>query len=229
MAVAAFEHIKDSPLKYQDLECLNSNKGRRYVTPEGNKYPSITTVLGILSKDSIAEWRARVGEKEANRVSSIAAGRGTKIHQMCEDYLNNKDLNLKKEMPLYQFGFNTVKKELDKISLVYHQEIALYSDFFRIAGRVDLVGVYDGVLSIVDFKTSSKMKEKAWIEGYFLQTSFYAAAYYELTGIPVKQIAIIISTDEGQVQVFKENPFKYLKRLKEVRAEYSRRKLFGHA
>lgn len=221
-----FKHIEKSPLHYDgDLKCHTGENGRRYWTPEGKKYPSITTVLGAMDQGGLDAWRSRVGEREAERVGRIAAQRGTKIHEMCENYLNNKELNLKSELPLFQMGFKILLQELNKISLVYHQEIALYSDRFGIAGRVDCIGVYDGCLSIIDFKTSAKMKKREWIEGYFIQTSFYAAAYYELTGIAIKQIVIMIMTDEGRPQIFKDNPFKYLKRLKEVKADYDSQNL----
>lgn len=224
-----FLHIDETPLikdKF-NLSVEEGKGGRRYITPEGNKYPSITTVLSIRSKDSIQEWKNRVGEEESNRVSKRASTRGTKIHSMIEDYLNNIPLDLNKEMPIYRFNFNSIKPELDKIQCVYHQEVALYSDIFKIAGRVDCIGVYDGVLSVIDFKTSSKMKTSDMIENYFIQASFYAAAYYEMTGLAIKQIVILIATDEGKPQIFIENPYKWLYKLKEVKSEYDKRKLFG--
>jgi len=224
-----FQH-KGSGLNYDDLECITESTGRRYVTPEGKKYPSITTVLSILSEDSIREWRARVGEEEANKISHRAASRGTAVHSIIEDYINNKEDYSKKYMPNVVQDFKRVKDILDsRIGEVYAQEVPLYSDYFKIAGRVDCIAEFDGILSVIDFKTSRKTKKKEWIENYFIQESFYAAAFYERTGIPIKQIVTIISVDNDESQVFIEEPLKWLPKLTNVRKEYSRREFFGTA
>ena len=112
---------------------------RYYVTPTGEKYPSITTVLGHFNKKAIWEWRQRVGEKEANKVSTQASRRGTKVHQMCEDFINN-ELDEKKFMPSDRETFNTIKDLLsENINNVRVQEATLYSDYLRVAGRVDCI------------------------------------------------------------------------------------------
>lgn len=225
-----FQH-KGSGLDYDDLECVTESTGRRYVTPEGKKYPSITTVLSILSEDSIREWRARVGEEEANKISHRAASRGTAVHSIIEDYINNKDIFEKGlYMPNIVHDFKRVQDILDeRIGVVYAQEVPLYSDVLGIAGRVDCIAEFDGVLSVIDFKTSRKTKKKEWIENYFIQESFYAAAFYERTGIPIKQIVTIISVDNAESQVFVEEPLNWLPKLIKVRKEYSRREFFGTA
>lgn len=223
-----FEHVGIN-LGYDDLECETSTSGRQYKTPDGKKYPSITTVLGILSEDGIREWRARVGEEEANKISHRAATRGTAVHSIIEDYINNVDGITKKYMPNIIQDFKRVQNVLDeRIGRVYAQEVPLYSDKLGLAGRVDCVAEFDGQLSIIDFKTSRKAKKREYIESYFIQESFYAAAWYELTGDPIKQIVTIISCDTGEAQVFVEEPYKYLPKLIEVRKEYERRRLFGH-
>jgi len=217
-------------LPHKDLECNTGAKGRTYDTPSGNKYPSITTVLGVKGKDALHEWRARVGEEEANRISRIAANRGTRVHTMAEDYVNNLDPIKKGDMPHMIKNFQQLKKVLDeRVGLVYAQEAALYSNHLKIAGRVDCVAMFDGVLSIIDYKTSSKPKRKDWISNYFIQEAFYAIAWEELTAMPIVNLVTIIAVDdEKEAQVFVEHRDNWAPELLELRAEYSRRKLFGH-
>jgi len=196
-------------------------QGRRYFTPEGKSYPSITTVLSMLSKDSIKKWREKVGEVEANKISQQASTRGTAVHQLAEDYLNNKEDWKKGAMPSNLFSFNQIKPILDEyVDNIRLQEVFLYSDRLETAGQVDCIAEYDGVLSIIDFKTSRKPKKEEWITSYFMQAAFYAAAFYERTGIPIKQGVIIIAVDGEEPQVFKVSTGEYLKHFKAVRDKY---------
>lgn len=196
-----FEHKK---IDFTELETTTIHGKRHYVTPKGF-YPSITTALSILSSEGIAAWRMRVGEKEANRISTQAARRGTNVHQMCEDYVNN-ELDLRSFLPHERAMFNSVKGTLDKsLGLVYAQECPLYSDYLGIAGRVDCVAEFNGRLSIIDYKTSSKIKSKKYIGAYFQQAAAYCVMFEERTGIPIDQIVIIIAVeDESEPQVFIE-------------------------
>ena len=196
-----FEHKK---IDFTELETETINGKRHYITPKGS-YPSITTVLSVLSEKGIAEWRKRVGEKEANRISTQAARRGTNVHQMCEDYVNN-ELDASKFLPHERAMFNSVKGTLDKsLGLVYAQECPLYSDYLGIAGRVDCVAEFNGRLSIIDYKTASKLKKKEYIGNYFQQASAYCVMFEERTGIPVDQIVIVIAVEnEPEPQVFVE-------------------------
>lgn len=204
-----------------ELECETLPSGRTYITPGGNKYPSITTVLGLQGKEGILAWRKRVGEEEADRISTQASIRGTAVHQLAEDYLNNKEDWKRGAMPSNLFSFNQIKPILDKhVDNIWAQEVPLYSDKFKIAGRVDCIAEFDGELTIIDFKTSRKPKKKEWITNYFLQASFYAAAFYELTGVAIKKFAIIITVDGDEPQVFTGNTFDYLKELQVVRSKY---------
>ena len=191
-------------IQLNELKTQQGNGRRLYLTPEG-KFPSITTVLGVLSRKGIMEWRRRVGAKEANRISTQAARRGTNVHSMCEDYLNN-ELDEKKFLPHERAMFNGIKKELDKnIGLVYSQESPLYSSYLGVAGRVDCVAEHDGRLSIIDFKTAGKLKKKEYIHGYFQQAAAYAIMWEERTGIPVDKLVIIIGVEnEDEPQVFIE-------------------------
>lgn len=216
-----FTHLKKS-LTYDDLLVENSTGGRTYVTPSGGRYPSITTVLGILSEDAIREWRKRVGAEEANRVSRAAADRGTRLHKIAERYIDNREDYLEGSTPLARSLFKSIKPTLDeRVDNVHLQEKPLYSDHFQIAGRVDCIAELDGVLTVIDFKSSGKQKQKDHITSYFLQGAFYAAAYYEVTGIPITQTAIIIGVEyQDKPQIFIEPTYEWLKELKKVRNEF---------
>jgi len=204
-----------------ELDSVTTEKGRTYVTPQGKKYPSITTVLGELSKEGIKQWRKKVGEAEANRISGQASVRGTAVHKLAEDYLNNDPDWDKGAMPANLFSFNQIKPILDeRVNNIWQQEVPLYSDKLEIAGRVDCIAELDGVLTIIDFKTARKPKKKEWIENYFMQGSFYAAAFYEQTGVAIKQTGILIAVDDNEPQLFVEPTFNYLPKLIEARKNY---------
>ena len=215
-----FTHV-DHGIVIPKITRKNTEVGRKYFTPEGNAYPSITTVLSILGKDVIQEWRDRVGEEEANRISSFASKRGTAVHKLAEDYLNNEPDFKKGHMPTSIVSFNGIKQILDeRLNNIWMQETFLYSDKLKCAGQVDCIAEFDGELSIVDFKTSRKEKKEEWITNYFIQASFYAAAFLERTGVPIKQGVIIITVDDGQPQVFKINTYDYLQHFLEVRKKF---------
>ena len=202
-----FEHKK---IDFTELDTETINGKRHYVTPKGS-YPSITTVLSVLSEKAIAAWRARVGEVEANRISTQAARRGTNVHQMCEDYVNN-ELDMTKFLPHEKAMFKSVKSVLDEsIGLVYAQECPLYSDYLGIAGRVDCVAEFNGRLSIIDYKTASKLKKREYIGNYFQQAAAYCVMFEERTMIPVDQIVIVIAVEnEPKPQVFVEKRDNYI-------------------
>lgn len=215
-----FCHV-DHGIELPQITRKNTPEGRKYYTPEGNAYPSITTILGVLNKDGIDEWRKRVGEAEANRVSSFASKRGTAVHKLAEDYLNNEENYKKGHMPTSIVSFNAIKKIMDeRLNNIWMQETFLYSDKLQCAGQLDCIAEFDGELSIIDFKTSRKEKKAEWIKNYFIQASFYAAAFLERTGIPIKQGVILITVDDGEPQVFKINTYDYLEHFLDVRKKY---------
>ena len=215
-------------LGYQDLKCETKSTGRKYISPEGKEFPSITTVLSILSRDAIAQWRARVGEEEANKISRVASSRGTAVHTLLEKYVDNDPDYAKGVMPHVLQSFYDVKNVLDtNLTTVYAQEAPLYSEHLGLAGRVDCVGVWDGKNSIVDYKTSRKPKKKEWIEGYFLQCCAYAIMWEERTGMPITQLVVMIAVDNEDPQVFIEHRDNWDKRLLEVIQLYKTEKLFG--
>ena len=223
-----FKHLNQK-LEYDDLIAETTSKGRVYTTPTGTKYPSITTVLGILSEDGIRAWRKRVGEEEATRISTRAANRGTAVHSITERYINNEVDYAEGFMPNVIQNFTDFKSVLDeRLTNIRAQEVPLYSDHLRLAGRVDCVAEFDGILSIVDFKTSRKLKKKEWITGYFAQEAAYAIMWEERTGEPITQLVTLITVDNEQPQVFIEHRDNWTELLLKTRDEYERRKLFGH-
>ena len=194
-----------------DLNTETINGKRFYVTPEGNKYPSVTTITSQYNKQSIMEWRKRVGEEEANRISAKAAGRGTRVHTICENYLNNQDDFLQKQMPDAIVMFKTLQPLLDQyVNNIHALEVPLYSDHLKVAGRVDCIAEFDGKLSIVDFKTASKPKEDKWIQNYYMQCSAYAVMFEERTGIPVPRIVVMIAVDGEKAQIFVKKRDDYI-------------------
>ena len=212
-----FNHVK-LDREVPKLTQLNENGTRYYVTPSGNKYPSITTVLSAYNRKAIFEWRQRVGSEEANKISGKASTRGTKLHKNCEDYINNKDPIFK--TPFETVLFNSIKPTLHRINNVYAQELRMFSDHLRIAGTVDCVGEFDGKLSVIDFKTANRQKDPSYIENYFMQCSAYAIMFEEIFEIPVSQIVVAIAVEDDNPQVFVEKRNTHVKRLLHFRDMY---------
>ena len=203
--------------KYKDFgESITSEDGGRvYVTDDGNKYPSITTVLSELSREGIAKWRAKVGAETANKISRSATTRGTKLHSLVEDHLQNKEIDLSNsKLSLLDVQlFKNFKPVLESINNIHAQELALYSNHLKLAGRVDLIAEYNGELSVIDFKTSGKLKKKEYIESYFMQCAAYAIMYEERTGIPVANLCILIAVEDEAPQIFLEKRDNWTKKL----------------
>ena len=219
-----FTHEKIN-LGYDDLSAKTGAGGRTYTAPDGTKYPSITTVLSILSREAIQEWRARVGEEEANKISRVASSRGTAVHDMLEKYVDNDPNFSEGVMPHILQSFYDVKEQLDtRLSKVYAQEAPLYSKHLGLAGRVDCVGVWDGKDSIIDYKTSRKLKKKEWVKGYFMQCCAYAIMWEERTGIPITQLVVLIAVDNEEPQVFIEHRDNWVKPLFDVIEQYNAEK-----
>ena len=206
------------------LKAKTSELGRFYEHLETKEsYPSITTVLGAQSKQGILDWKKRVGEEVANHISRQAANRGTHVHNMVEDHLNNLDIDKNekyKKQFLPRMMFNILKTELAKINNIRLQEAAMYSTDYTVAGRVDCIAEYDGILSVIDFKTSTREKSEDWIENYFIQGAAYSQMFKEHFGEEVTQVVILITTEQGTTQVFKKNPHDYLEKLKQYVEEF---------
>lgn len=216
-----------TPIQLENLSTVNVDGSRFYKTPSGELYPSVTSVTGLFNKKEILEWRKRVGEAEANRISTKASSRGTKVHKMCEDYLNN-ELNLDTFMPDSVAMFKSIQPIIDEhINNIHGIECPLYSDHLRVAGRVDCVAEFDGRLAIVDFKTANRQKDEDKITNYFMQCAAYAVMFEERTGIPVPRIAIIIAVDSDHPQLFVKKRNDYIGIFKEYREIFDKQTLLS--
>lgn len=217
-----FNHVKLSELDF-DLESETTDKGRVYKVPGGNLYPSITTVLSAYNKKAIMEWRQRVGEETANKISAKASGRGTKLHNSVEKYLLNEmsDMKMKTMMPDVKEMFLDIRPLLDThIGDIYGIEQPLYSHKLKLAGRCDCIAEWDGELSIVDWKTASKKKEKHYIQNYFMQATAYSEMFEEITGKPINKIVVAIAVESEGTQVFIEDKNNYRASLQEYVDKY---------
>lgn len=203
---------------FPKLERVTNPDGKRlYKTPSGFSYPSVTTITGQATAEGIAKWRQRVGEEEANRVSARASSRGTRIHSYCEDYLRGNLF----EMDMFDAEmFNSIKFLLDQIDNIHCLETPLYSDHLQIAGTVDCIAEFQGKLTVIDFKTASKPKDRDDIHHYFMQCAAYAVAFEERTGIPVGRLAIVMAVENGEPRWFIEKRDNWIAPFRMLRMQY---------
>jgi hypothetical protein len=206
------------PVDIPEVSTKNINRKRFYNTPTGF-YPSITTVLGVRKEKKIglAKWRERVGNDVANHIMRTAAARGTAVHSMVEDFLNNKNV-LKEDFAFLPWClFSQLQPTLKaKVNNIYAQEAGLWSEKYRLAGRVDCIAEWDGVPSIIDFKTSRSERKDDYNFEYYMQASAYAEMFEERTGIEINQIVILVVTEDGLVQEFVKDKKDYLQDLVET-------------
>lgn len=213
------------PKVLPNLESVTQPDGKRYyVTPSGKRLPSVTTVVGAMKKQAIMEWRKRVGEEEANRVSKLATGRGNRVHLLAEKYINNEPINWIREMPDAVAMFRTLLKPINRINNIHYQEQALWSEKIGMAGRVDLIAEWDGTLSVIDFKTSKKIKKREDIFDYFAQCTAYALMYEELVGKPIEQLVIVMAVEDSEPLIFVEKVGDHINTLLE-HIDYYRKSL----
>ena len=215
----------NTEINWPELVVHSHNGMRFYETPDGNKYPSITTVLGKQpgKQKGLQAWRQRIGEEQARIVSGKAARRGTAFHNICEDYLNGMDdiAHHKEKNFLAWCMFGEMKSHLDeKINKVVLQEQSMFSPKYKVAGRCDFIGVYKDTLAVVDFKTTTTPKKEEWIEDYFIQCSAYASMYEEHTGETIEDIVIMMVAEDGQVQIYEKKAADYLPKLEEMMDEF---------
>ena len=221
-----FNHEKID-IGYKDLDAKTTDSGRTYSTPDGKSYPSITTVLSILNEHIIQAWRDRVGEEEANRISGKASNRGTRVHSIVEKYLNNEDTT--KALPHIRQSLENLKPVLDdNVGTIFGLEVPLYSNHLGVAGRCDCIAQYNGVPSIIDFKTSRYKKKKEKISNYFAHGAAYSIMWEERTGMVVPNIVIIMDVDHEKPSVFVEHRDNWTDLLHNTIDEYRKRKMFGH-
>ena len=218
----------DVNLKVPEVEAVNQDGVRYYPIPGADKYyPSVTSITSFQSAKFFKEWRKKVGEEQANRITARATQRGTAFHSITEDYVKG-ELNLDRYLennPLSVRMFQSAKSTLNRIDKIHCLETFLYSHYLGLAGRVDCIGEFDGELAVIDFKTSTKEKQENYIEHYFVQETAYAAMFLERTGIEVKKIVTLIAVEDGSIQVFqKYNLDDYLQLLKSYIEEFVRGK-----
>ena len=197
-----FNHI-DLNLPSLDRETIDGV--RYYKVPNQEdliRLVSITSVTSHFNKEIFVKWRKRVGEEEANRITKKATSRGTDMHTLVEHHLKNEDLP--KVQPISDFLFKISKSTLNNINNIHALESSLYSKELGIAGTVDCIAEYEGELAIIDFKTSAKPKPEDWIEHYFVQCMAYGCMLYEMTGIMVKKLVIIMACENGECVVYEQ-------------------------
>ena len=221
MDVEAVSQSKVKTFIHHDLPKLERDTApdgtRVYKTPSGRAYPSVTTVTGLHSAKGIAEWRKRVGNEEANKISGRASARGTRIHSLCESYLRGEPTNpdiFDTEM------FGSITDWLSEIDNIHALEDPLYSDYLEVAGTVDCIAEFQGKLSVIDFKTSSKPKDRDDIHNYFMQTAAYAVAFEERTGIPIGRLVIIMAVDSDDPRLFIEKRDNWIGGFRKLRLDY---------
>jgi len=200
---------------------------RYYKIPENGEFLklfSITSVTSHKNRQFFANWRKRIGEEKANKITKRATSRGTDMHLLVEHLLKNE--SLPEVQPISEFLFKIARNDLNRINNIYALEGSLYSKVLGIAGTVDCIGEFDGELAIIDFKTSKEPKPRDWIEHYFVQCAAYACMFYELTEIPVKKFVIIMSCENGECVIYEEyDKSKYIKLLTEYIKEFVTDKL----
>ena len=210
-----------------ELEANTIDGVRYYTLPSGKKAPSITSITSFYNRQTFINWRKKVGEEEANKITKVATDRGTKFHDLVEKYLLNEDINsIKDVLPTTKARLIAAREALNRIDNIHALEKPLYSEYFGIAGRVDCIAEYDGELAIIDFKTSKKIKPERWLENYFVQETAYACMYFEMTGIAVDKIVTLMVADNGDVHVYeKRNKGDYIKLLTKYIKEFVTHKL----
>jgi len=216
--------LKTHLYNFPKLERIDGEP-RLYVTPEGARLPSVTSVTGFTTKEGIQQWRKKVGEAEANKISKKASSRGTSVHNLAEKYILNEasfDAAFKKAMPDAVDLFHKIRRTLNKsVGSIHALETQIWSDYLKVAGTVDCIGMYEGELAVIDFKTASKPKEERWIEHYFMQTSAYACAWYELTKEPINKLVVIVANDvDSEAQIFEKTTYPYLTKFKAARESF---------
>ena len=206
--------VEHRPFDFTELVDETQPTGKRlYITPEGNKYPSVTTILGAMSdKSHLVAWRDRMGHEKADAYTRQAANRGTLLHAILEDYILGRLKPSSEYNPIIWNMFSGCRKHIDKhINLVYNVEFCLYSDRLKTAGRCDLLCQWDGVDTVLDWKSSTRPKKKEWITGYFHQKTLYCMMVYERIGLRIPQIITFISNEEDpEPQIFLEKTSNFV-------------------
>lgn len=208
-----FTHI---PFNLPRCNLDESNNSHIYTTPSGKKLTSVTTMLSKTKSDQdkkqLQKWRNGIGESVANFIFQQSAIIGTETHKLNENYINMIQNNDKFHL-LSHSHHNNFRPFLDKISNVYGVESKLFSEKLGLAGTADLIAEYDGVLSIIDYKTKRSKQIIQYMQDYFIQTTAYSIMWEELTNQKIKQLVILVSTEKNTTHEFIESPDNYLNLL----------------
>jgi len=216
-----FKHVE---IDFPSLEREMIDGVRYYDTPDGQKLVSITSVISHRNREKFRDWRAKVGNEEANKITKQATSRGTDMHTLVEHHLKN--LELPEVQPLSDILFKQAKPDLSNINNIHAIGQSLFSKELGIAGSVDCIAEYNGELAVIDFKTSKKPKPETLIEDYYVQCAAYACMLYEMTGIMVKKFVIIMSCEDGECKVYEQyDKGKYIKLLSKYIREFVEFKL----
>ena len=216
-----FNHVE---IEYPSLSRQMVDGVRYYDTPDGQKLVSITSIISHYNREIFINWRKKVGNDEANKITKQATSRGTDMHTLAEYYLRNK--NLPTVQPLSEFLFKQAKGEIDKIDNIHAIEQSLFSYELGVAGSVDCIAEYDGELAVIDFKTAKKPKPRGWVDHHFVQCAAYACMLYEMTGIMVTKFVIIMSCENGETTIYEEyDKKKYIQLLSKYIREFVEFKL----
>ena len=219
-----FTHCDQFHHLFYNINRTNIDEARYYEVSKEVCYPSVTSVIGFINRAKFADWRAKVGNEEANRKTKHATTRGTRLHLLLEKFINNEDVKGLDEykLPLIQYMFHFVKPHLEEhLGRIYQQETPMFSNRLCLAGTVDLIAEWDGELAVLDFKTSEKEKPEEWLEDYFVQLSAYWAMFSEKTGLVPKKLVVILVGENGDVQIVqRRNIMTYLDTLKDYVSKF---------
>lgn len=211
--------------RFPAIEQINGGEFRTYRVPNGREYPSQSSVVKITQDPNfLEEWRKRVGDKEADRISNHASTRGTALHLISEYYLTNHpdfERIKRKTMPDALANFAAIRRQLEFVDNIKATELQMFSDELRIAGTVDLIATWKEKLAVIDYKTSRKPKKREWIDHYFMQASGYAKMWEEHTGEKIERLVILMAVDgQKECSVFEEEVQPNLKKLKQARLTF---------
>jgi len=213
-----FNHLNNK-FEFPKLEEVKVN-GQRYYKVEDDLFPSVTTILSIQNNEGLQKWRERIGEEVANFESRRAAKRGNGFHKICETYLNNQDISDHRKNVLSYGLFNLVKNEIERIDNIHGLETTLHSKQYKIAGRTDCIAEFDGMLSVIDFKSANRPRAEDLLEKHSIQETAYAIMWEELTNVPIEQIVTIVACENGDSQTVINKPTFFVKKLEECINEF---------
>jgi hypothetical protein len=194
---------------YKTLNRETIEGSRKYVSPDGEKLPSVTTILDATKSEEkkkiLNDWRNRIGHKKAQEITTEAAARGTRMHKFIEDYIKTGSLSDSGTNPYsiqsHKMAQSIISQGLSKCNEFWGTEVSLYYPKIY-AGTTDLVGVHDGSEAIMDHKQTNKLKKREWIEDYFIQLAAYAAAHNEVYGTKIRKGVIFMCSADNIYQEF---------------------------